>query len=146
MCLYFLSFWHFCWKSRKLIRTLFRHPGIAGHSSGHCVGHFLMISQNPIQGWCGRHLQDKPWVYDGALQPCIGFWEIIKHLQNSVWKSVRQSVIKKCPTQCPEECPAIPGCRKKCPARFAIFQQMCQIWKQSFNCERTNKKKQKCLK
>ena len=48
-----LHFWRKKQKQYKDARPFFRHPGIAGHSSGHCFGHFLMISQNPIQGWSG---------------------------------------------------------------------------------------------
>ena len=46
------------WKIAKCAGHFFRHPGIAGHSSGHCVVHFLMISQNPKQGWVAHHNPD----------------------------------------------------------------------------------------
>ena len=42
----------------------FRHPGIAGHSSGHYFGHLFMISQNPTQGrleWSITNLCCKRW-------------------------------------------------------------------------------------
>ena len=32
-----------------------RHPGIAGHSSGHCVGHFSMISQILYKAGVAHH-------------------------------------------------------------------------------------------